>query len=214
MKLVQLMAVAATIVASATPAAANLLVNGNFEGSSAPTTTPPGWSNIGHIEGVIAYSAFSTPAYDGNYYYDIGGFGGPTPALGDGITQSVTTAIGSAYTLTFGYSGENTLGVSTILEVKIGSLSNLFTIIGTGAGIFKQPFTTASINYTATAASTPIAFTILSSTQVGFNDPLIDGVSFVASSTGAIPEPASWALMIVGFGAVGVQMRRRAPVAA
>jgi hypothetical protein len=30
----------------------------------------------------------------------------------------------------------------------------------------------------------------------------------------AVPEPATWALMILGFGAVGVAMRRRHSVAA
>lgn len=32
--------------------------------------------------------------------------------------------------------------------------------------------------------------------------------------TGAVPEPASWALLIVGFGLTGAAMRRRATVAA
>lgn len=31
----------------------------------------------------------------------------------------------------------------------------------------------------------------------------------VAGNAGAVPEPASWALMIIGFGAVGGTMRRR-----
>ncbi|MBN8808643.1 MAG: PEPxxWA-CTERM sorting domain-containing protein [Sphingomonas sp.] len=34
---------------------------------------------------------------------------------------------------------------------------------------------------------------------------LLDNVSLTA----AVPEPASWALMIVGFGAMGYSLRRR-----
>jgi len=36
---------------------------------------------------------------------------------------------------------------------------------------------------------------------------VMDDVTF--SSSGAVPEPATWALMILGFGAVGYSMRRR-----
>ncbi len=199
-------------LAFAAPAAANLLVNGDFEASSSQTATPPGWTNIGHADGVIGYSVFGTPAYDGRYYYDIGGYGSPTPALGDGITQSAATTAGTAYKLTFGFSGENTAGVSTVLDVLIGSLLTQFTIVGNGSGIFKKPFQTTSINYLATGASTAISFTISSSTQIGFNDPLIDGVSFAATNAG-VPEPASWAMLITGFGLVGSVARRRRVVA-
>jgi hypothetical protein len=35
---------------------------------------------------------------------------------------------------------------------------------------------------------------------------LLDNVSL---STGGVPEPASWALMLIGFGAMGAVLRRR-----
>lgn len=41
----------------------------------------------------------------------------------------------------------------------------------------------------------------------------ISGVSLYATSPGTVPEPAAWALMIVGFGLAGTAMRRRAKVA-
>lgn len=44
-----------------------------------------------------------------------------------------------------------------------------------------------------------------------YNDYVLTGVSVVAAA-GGVPEPATWALMIVGFGAVGAAMRRRAKV--
>ncbi len=41
--------------------------------------------------------------------------------------------------------------------------------------------------------------------------PLLDNVSL---SIGAVPEPATWAMMIMGFGAAGAMLRRRALTAA
>lgn len=199
---------AAMLAATSTQAnATNLLVNGNFEASSSQTATPPGWTNIGHSDGVIGYSAFGTPAYDGNYYYDIGGYGSPLPNVGDGITQSVSTVAGSVYSLTFGYSGENTAGASTVLDVLIGSVLSQFTIIADNSGLFKKPFQTVTLNYTATSALTAISFTQSSSTFNGNNDVLLDGISFQLAQGGGVPEPAAWAMMLAGFGLVGGAMR-------
>jgi hypothetical protein len=38
---------------------------------------------------------------------------------------------------------------------------------------------------------------------------IANGVYLVASAPGAVPEPASWALLIAGFGLTGAAMRRR-----
>ena len=35
------------------------------------------------------------------------------------------------------------------------------------------------------------------------------GHGFLASPTGAAPEPAGWALMILGFGGLGAALRRQ-----
>lgn len=37
----------------------------------------------------------------------------------------------------------------------------------------------------------------------------IDDLSLIGSTSGGVPEPAAWALMIVGFGGVGALLRRR-----
>lgn len=53
--------------------------------------------------------------------------------------------------------------------------------------------------------------TIFNGTAIGLlvNSPLVDGVVIfdVTTATGAVPEPASWAMMLFGFGAVGSAMR-------
>ena len=172
----------------------NLLINGGFEASTDPVTTPPGWTNIGHSEGVIAYSDFTTqPVYEGLEFYDLGGFGAPMPAVGDGIAQTVATTPGTSYTLTFGLSGENAQDTET-LRVAIGSQLTDFTLVSTGSGTFSRPFATQTIEYVATGTSTTIAFTILSANpSTGSNDPLIDGVAFKAVAGGP-PPPANLAL--------------------
>jgi hypothetical protein len=45
---------------------------------------------------------------------------------------------------------------------------------------------------------------------------LYDSTGFTATveSTGAVPEPASWAMLIAGFGLTGAAMRRRRVTAA
>jgi len=45
---------------------------------------------------------------------------------------------------------------------------------------------------------------------VGYRDYEIGDVTFsIAPVTGAVPEPATWALMLMGFGGIGLAMRRR-----
>ena len=206
-KFVFAVAMAAATVAPAH--AANLIVNGDFEASNSPTATPPGWTNIGHTDGVISYANFGTPAYDGKYFYDIGGYGGALPSINDGIMQTIATVIGKSYRLTFGFSGENTQGVTTVLGVTTGGLVTTFTHVGTNAGVFKDPFATTTIDFVASSAATDIKFQIFSSTNIGNNDPLIDAVSVEALQRGGVPEPAAWAMMLAGFGLVGGAMRRR-----
>lgn len=62
-----------------------------------------------------------------------------------------------------------------------------------------------TLNFTAGSAGQFSAFVATGSTDnMG---PLID--NFSLTSTGAVPEPASWALMFGGFGLAGAALRRR-----
>lgn len=58
--------------------------------------------------------------------------------------------------------------------------------------------------------------------QVTFGDlvgadnvgPVLDGVALSIAQPGIVPEPATWALMLAGFGLVGLSARRRRRIAA
>ena len=56
-----------------------------------------------------------------------------------------------------------------------------------------------------------------SAVPVTYNDPSASfghpAGSTIIASTAAVPEPATWAMMILGLGTVGLAMRRRQPVA-
>lgn len=74
-----------------------------------------------------------------------------------------------------------------------------------------DPFGPRSVFFTAGTAGT-LKFSI--GTQSADNiGPLLDDVKLVIDS-GAVPEPAAWAMMLAGFGLVGGAMRRRQKVAA
>lgn len=67
------------------------------------------------------------------------------------------------------------------------------------------PFGAAGVTFTGTARS------------IGFggvaNQIVFDDITFGSATPGLVPEPASWAMLIAGFGLTGAAMRRRRSVA-
>lgn len=196
--------------------AANLLVNGNFGTSTngfSQTLTPVGWTNIGHTDGVISDSNFSTPAYGGSaYFYDLGGYGGALPTSGDGIEQTVATSIGATYNLSLGVSSENVSGGPEFLNVLInGALIAQYPMIfNSSFGLFDAPWATKNLSFIAGSTSSILAFTV-TGTHLGALDPLIAGVDLEAGtgSTSVTPEPSSFILLGSGLlGLAGVARRK------
>jgi PEP-CTERM motif len=205
-------ATVALLVLSGT-ARANLLVNGGFQISTngySEYLTPFGWSNIGPEDGIIADSVFGTPSYNGfTYYNDLGGYGDALPPSGAGIEQTVATTAGQGYSLTFGLSNENALGSGPEAMTLLlnGGTASVYPVAYNGSyAEFQLPWVTETFDFTATGASTTIAFTV-TGTSLGDQDPLIAGADLeTSSSVSTTPEPGTF--ITLGTGLVALAGRR------
>jgi hypothetical protein len=62
--------------------------------------------------------------------------------------------------------------------------------------------------FTGTTANPTFVLGTFPLSTFGSND-LLYSLTISEAPTGAVPEPGSWALLLLGFGAIGVAMRRR-----
>lgn len=179
---------ALALTATQVGAATNLVTNPGFENGTA------GWTQIAASNGSDAGTLTSpTFAHSGNIAYSFAG-SGPSD---DKLQQAITTVAGTSYRVEGFYS---TAG---------NTPSDLNVTFGDGSFSVTNPAATVSAdkNYKefsfvgkATTGSSNLVFG-------GFNAPadiLIDDVSVKALSA---PEPATWAMMLVGVGLMGARLR-------
>jgi hypothetical protein len=230
--LVAASAIASFALAGAPAQAASLLVNGGFEAPAISTFyqnfasgstgitgwtvdafTPSGGSggNVDIVNGNYTPGGPS-PAAGGAQFLDLVGFG----TVGS-IYQTFSTVAGQSYTVSFAYS-HNLFGGDP-------SASAISGIYGPGFSAASynllQPFQafshnsgsasnldwlTYSFNFVASGTEATLAFGNLSGG--GNAGVLLDNVSV----SGPVPEPATWVMMIAGFGLVGATLRRRSRV--
>jgi hypothetical protein len=174
----------------AAPAAAatlaDLTIQTNLDGVNVP-----GAPTTATITGVIDYETFFSSASGGSS--SVSNF-------------NVLLANGSNYNA--GNYSPFSSGVNAFLNLTSGQTGTLdFTAVGSSSPLFS--FNLSGL-FTANGqgALPGGGVTLTNATQ-------IDGTTIAAGSTGtlavtaAVPEPATWAMMLVGFGAMGVSMRRR-----
>lgn len=100
---------------------------------------------------------------------------------------------------TYGYSSDFT---GNVIMGPFTNLSNLSLSVSNIAPNFAMTSFTFYFDAT-TAGSAAFGFQDLGNDNIGV---ILDNVSL---SVGAVPEPATWAMMILGFGLAGAGMRRR-----
>ena len=202
---------AAAAVSLISSAGSAQVVNGGFEApvitdpccnTAPPASNLPGWTvtpDVNVVNGTFMSTApgGANLAFEGSQYLDLVGQSGA-----GSISQDIMTTGDLLYNLSFAYSHNLFTGVpSASANVLINGVvvATITHTGGTSADLAWQPF---SLGFTATGPTTTIGFVNLTGGQN-------EGVFLDAVSVAAVPEPATWAMMLIGLGAVGVSMRRR-----
>lgn len=180
--------------------AANLVSDGDF-------TTPSGGATFTTYSAGSSFGPWTVTSGSidliGGYWQNPTTPGGSVDVDGvqpGAFDQSIATGTGE-YKLTFDLSGNPDGPPPTkTLQVTVGSATQTYTYtIGTNthANMMYDP---ESLVFHATGPTT-LTFTSLDGAGSPFG-PVVGNVSITA-----VPEPASWALMLVGLGAMGAALR-------
>ena len=216
---------AAAAVVAAPASAAELVTNGNFSQGNTGfasdyvdrTNGPAGIVNGSYA---IGTSAATVPNASGDW----GGFGDHTTgtgnmliadgALGRAWYQTVSLVAGTVYDWSFwAHTVQGNSGTPAQLSFRVDGL-NIGGTLTTPASAASNWLQLSGV-FTAVADGN-VVLSIYNAEGGGpFNDFALDDISFASRAvTGGVPEPTTWALMMVGFGAIGFAMRRRSKVTA
>ncbi|MBA4010251.1 MAG: hypothetical protein C0481_00155 [Phenylobacterium sp.] len=182
---------ALALAPGAADAATNLVVNGGFEAGDYS-----GWTTnaVSYPQTIVSHTV-----QEGTYSAQMEGYSfGPNT-----LSQVLATASGQSYALSFWYNAQ-------------GNSANGFNVTWNGVSIF-------SVTDQVTTGFQQISAVVMGSGSdalvfTAYNDrynTFVDNVS-VSTPLSPVPEPATWAMMIVGFGAAGAMIRtsrRRSVVA-
>jgi hypothetical protein len=199
--------------------AANLILDGGFETPdigdvwyqtfTSRFPTPLDSWNPSNVDIVSSLGApGNAPAYQGVQYLDLVGTGPDGTELSTGtISQTFGTVVGETYTLSFAYANNPWSTSTASASVSVDGLSGSVT---------HDTSTTADLNwliYTNTFVATSSSATLTFTETVGANN---GGVLLDAVSVTGVPETSTWAMMLAGFGGLGLlgYRARRASVLA
>jgi PEP-CTERM motif len=180
-KLVALGLAAAAMAYSPAASAANFLPGGpNFQVFGNPLT------GLEPVTGAITNTVNAAGSYTDNFFFQIGPVTGAPIGLGSG--SITTTFTGPSDQLTF---------TSVLFNNGFSNFVLPISVISGGAGgslagipVYSGLVNTLTVNYTTPA-------------------PLTGYSGRLRYTPGGIPEPMTWMMMILGFGAVGFALRRR-----
>ncbi len=183
--------------------AAQAQVSGSMGGGSGPFLT---LSNAGLNGGSVATLSGGNVLASDQPFADIpagGVFGGTFLAAGPTVSQPaiLTFAVPVSY-LSFLWGSPDTYN-SLAITTNLGEIVN-FTAGGMGFPVTNgnQSFS-QYVQFSATGGRTIASASFT-------NNPVQDAFEVANfSTTPAVPEPATWAMMLIGFGAIGAATRRR-----
>jgi hypothetical protein len=221
--------VATSALALSLPANATNLLTDNFDGEAgASILNYAGFANFDVVDGTVEYlKGFPGLNCATGGCVDLDGSTGNGGRL---VTKSVFGfSAGDLVSLTFDLSGSQRGSTEDVnygflsqsgamiyedVTITIGGNPFLFGDINStnlDATTFSIPsnygFTTFSLSFTASVAGSFKAY--IGSPSADNVGVIIDNVSIDRVAPGAVPEPATWGMMIGGFALAGAAMRRR-----
>ncbi len=221
------------------PALANSFVNGDFEsltngpGQLTFNTAATGWTVAsGGYTFVYAAGTIDKPGTNGQYGTNYmwgpnngaaNGLSGISPTGGNiiahdgafqveplqqiitGLTVGKTYTVGFDYGFAqqFGFNGDTVQNWSVSFAGQTQTTAN-YSLPNHGFSGWMH----ASYDFIANNATETLSFVSYGNLPVP-PFALLDGVTFTPDTVAGVPEPASWAIMMVGFGLLGVAARRR-----
>ena len=225
-KLLGATAALAVIAAAGSAAGANLLVNGDFEDGLTPDQygsgsgaysrgIPTGWSAVSGFDVVdnIENGYSQGPpvlqlAQSGTHFLDMNGAGSS-----GAIAQTIGgLSIGSFLDLSFWI-------VKWATNSASGAVGYQFLDGTTNADLGHGNFAVGSewgLQSVSSSALTSTSVRLVMSGATAFQaGPGLDNLTLTARGGGGgdVPEPATWGLLIMGFGGIGAMLRRRREVA-
>jgi hypothetical protein len=154
-----------------------------------------------------------------------GNFIGADGAFQNGIISQAITGliVGQSYALTFNYAGAQQTGYTgaTTESWYYGMASNGYsgvqqTDVLNNASKGFTGWRAETYNFVATSASDTLYFLAQGTPNGQPPFSLLDSVSLTGAfgTVSAAPDPATWMMMMVGFGVIGLSMRRKTKAAA
>lgn len=212
MKTTFYLTLAAVSLAFAGNVSAATLINGSFE-----LGTNPGSSFSTQAAGSTAITGWTVGGFGVDY---IGGFWQASDgvrsldlsALSAGsVSQTFATVTGFNYLVTFDLSGnpDGAPAMKTAVVSIAGSLPSIKTYtVGPSNSHSNMNWQNYTYAFTAFSTSSTLVFASADYTPFG---PALDNVAIIGNDGigSAVPEPATWALLAVGFGLIGARSRRR-----
>lgn len=185
-------ALIAASLALAAPSRA-VIFNGGFEAGDFSNWTQGGNTNF---TGVTCPGGVDPRVNQGN----CAAFLGPVDSTGS-LLQGVSTVAGNSYTVAFSLLADG--GAPSNFSAFFGG--NILLLLNNLPA--SATYTNYSFDVLAAGPSTNLSFTFQN--DDGFL--YLDSVSVVDNGrpTAGIPEPTTWAMLLTGFGAAGLAVRRR-----